>query len=249
MKYKNYKLICNQFFLLKKFIKCIFTVQKREHMSQTSTPTQIQPTYEPATTLTSKADWTSSVIKTAQQTSPAPQMTDENEDMLDYLYLLFLLFLPGGGGVGYIVKRCIARRRRRRNVQQVTERERNDIGELAMEVAEDVIEMCEVQGQGGTAGSEVDSTEKEIDTSVLGASGGTDPAHTADSVTVEREVDCDITSKKELTVNVDNSGQAEKIGVTDEELGRLMRSKLASSSVGKSKPVAGARPKTFVIKK
>ena len=90
-------------------------------MSQTTTPTQIQPTYEPTNGLTSKPDWTSSLIKTAQQTSPAPQMTtDENgEDMLDYLYLLFLLFGPGGGGVGYIVKRCIARRRRR-NVQ-VTE--------------------------------------------------------------------------------------------------------------------------------
>lgn len=203
-------------------------------MTTTTTQTEMRPTYEP-TGLTSKADWTSEFIDTDQQPSTAPQIaTDEDgEDMLDYLYLLFLLFVPGGGGAGYILKRCLAKRRGKK--VQVREENRNDIGEIVMDVAEEVIGMCEVQGQGGSRGSEVDVSEEEIDTSVQGASGGSIPTH--------------VTTKKELTVNLDDSEQPEKVGVPDEELARLMRSKLAGSSVGQSKLMGGARPKTFVIKK
>ena len=121
-----------------------------------------QPMYEPTHSFirsTTEPDFYSSLISTHQETttiSPSPQtLNDENEDsLLDYLYLLFLLFVPGGGGVGYVTKRCL-KKIRRRNVEflpQVQETRRNDIGELAMDVIEEAIEMCDIQGHGGQVG-------------------------------------------------------------------------------------------------
>ena len=210
-----------------------------------------KPHFTADTTTTTTTTTTTPTYEKAGTNSPEHESEDS---LIDLLYLLLLLFLPGGGGVGYGIKKCIEKRRRRRAEYVPEARQRNEIGEIVMDVVEEAIEMCDIQGGDGGNGNENDAEEVEIDTTELGASGGGDEIHGASGggEATESVSKCD--TVPELTVDMDSKKTKPEDGnkdlLSDEQLGRLMRSKLAGpTTTKKSKAQGGARSKTEIVRK